>query len=425
MRVCLYEERTDFFEPLSLTRPVFDFRCGLYPLGERLWQRLGASERGVLVRPYLAELYRQQHPNVAVNDWNWLAEGPVALVNGLWLPEDEPIALSDGPAVGLVGDEIAFVLTGREQMRPLAAENFEATLAEFRHAMPCRPVGGAIVHFPWELVDHNGAQIGRDLVGPLGDPFDVLMTPLPMALTGPSDRLRLHPSARIEPFVAVDATRGPVVIDDGAVITSFTRLEGPCYVGKHTQVFGAKIRAGTTLGPHCRIGGEVEGAIVHGHSNKYHDGFLGHAYVGEWVNLGAGTSNSDLRNDYGPVSVIMGRQKIATRRTKVGCFLGDHVKTGLGTLINTGSNIGAFANLLPAGRFAPRHVPPFANFVHGDLTEGFPLETLLATAQEMMHRRQCELTAAHRRLYAHLFTATAADRQRALRDALQRQARIA
>ena len=101
--------------------------------------------------------------------------------------------------------------------------------------------------------------------------------------------------------MVADTTGGPVVIDREAVVTAFTRLEGPCYIGPRTQVHGAKIRAGTTLGPDCRIGGEVEASIVQGHSNKYHDGFLGHAYLGEWVNLGAGTQNSDLRNDYGEV----------------------------------------------------------------------------------------------------------------------------
>ena len=110
---------------------------------------------------------------------------------------------------------------------------------------------------------------------------------------------------------------------------------------------GGKIRAGTTLGPDCRIGGEVEASIVQGHSNKYHDGFLGHAYVGEWVNLGAGTQNSDLRNDYGEVTVTVNGRLVRTGQTKVGCFLGDHTKTGLGTLLNTGTSVGVFCNLLP------------------------------------------------------------------------------
>lgn len=424
MRVCLFEDRVEFFDPLSLTRPVFDLRCGLVPLGDRLWRYLGAASPGAVVRPFLAELCRQQHPGIAVNDVDYLAEGPLALVNGLWLPPDEPPVLGTEPHVGHVGNDLAYVWAGAEQARQLRSEPLETALASWKRELPGRAAGGHIVQYPWDLVDHNGVQIGRDLAGPLGLSSDG-QHETPLALIGPKERLHVNSTARIEPFVTADATRGPVVIDEGAVIASFTRLEGPCYVGPSTQVFGAKIRAGTSLGPCCRIGGEVECCIIHGHSNKYHDGFLGHSYVGEWVNLAAGTNNSDLRNDYGPVSVVIQRQSIATGRTKVGCFLGDHVKTGLGVLINTGASVGVFANLFPAGRLAPKYVPSFVNFSNGVLDEGFPLETLLATAQEMMSRRQCQLTEAHRRLYTFLLEDTAPTRQRVLREARQRQVRSA
>jgi UDP-N-acetylglucosamine diphosphorylase/glucosamine-1-phosphate N-acetyltransferase len=423
MRVCLFEDRVEFFEPLSLTRPVFELRCGLAPLGTRLWQYLGATSSGVVIRPHLAELYRQQNAGLAVNDIDWLAAGPVAVVNGLWLPPDGPPALGSEPHAGFVGNDLAYVYAGAEQARQLKSETLESALAGWKQTLTARSVGGHIIQFPWDLVDHNGAQIGRDLVGPLRSAKDDSarsQSSLPVALLGPVERLHVDPSARIEPFVTADATRGPVVIDEGAVIASFTRLEGPCHIGPNTQVFGAKIRAGTSLGPFCRIGGEVECSIVHSYSNKYHDGFLGHSYVGEWVNLAAGTSNSDLRADYGPVSVVLQRQSIATGRTKVGCFLGDHVKTGLGTLINTGASVGVFANLFPSGGLAPKYVPSFVNFSRGILDDGFPLETLLATAQEMMNRRQYQLTDAHRRLYTFLLEETAPTRQRVLRDARQK-----
>src|SRR5436190_12798412 len=189
------------------------------------------------------------------------------------------------------------------------------------------------------------------------------------------------------------------MIDREAVIAAFTRLEGPCYIGPQTHVLGAKIRAGTTLGPNCRIGGEVEASIVHGHSNKYHDGFLGHSYIGEWVNLGAGTQNSDLRNDYGEVSVPLGGVATPTGRTKVGCFLGDHTKTGLGTLLNTGTNVGGFCSILPAGRYAPKWLPSFTGWWHGALREDADLPRLLRTAAVVMGRRGQALTEAHAGLY--------------------------
>src|SRR5262249_41038242 len=141
-----------------------------------------------------------------------------------------------------------------------------------------------------------------------------------IAVIGPRERLLVDATAHVDPMVVADTRNGPVIVEANAVITAFTRLEGPCCIGPGTQVLGANIRAGTTLGPHCRVGGEIEASIVQGYSNKYHDGFLGHSYVGSWVNLGAGTHNSDLRNDYGPVTVTMAGQRIDTGRTKIGCY---------------------------------------------------------------------------------------------------------
>ena len=213
-----------------------------------------------------------------------------------------------------------------------------------------------------------------------------------------------------------------------AVVSSCSSVNASRRVPFHQLVkdgtyFGAKIRAGTTLGPDCRVGGEVEASILHGYTNKYHEGFLGHSYVGEWVNLGAGTHNSDLRNDYGEVTITVRGQPVRTGCNKVGCFVGDHTKTGLGTLLNTGTNVGAFCNLLPAGRFAPKYVPSFTSWWNGSLREAFTLEQLLTTAEIAMQRRGVTLTDAHKGLYAWLQGDTAAERRRVLRENEQRQLR--
>jgi UDP-N-acetylglucosamine diphosphorylase/glucosamine-1-phosphate N-acetyltransferase len=242
-------------------------------------------------------------------------------------------------------------------------------------------------------------------------------------VVGPSDCLLIDPAARIDPLVVCNTTGGPVVIDRDAVVTSFTCLEGPCYIGPGTHVLGAKVRAGTSLGPMCRVGGEVEASILLGHANKYHDGFLGHAYVGEWVNLGAGTSNSDLRNDYGEVSVIFDGRAVRTGRSKVGCFLGDHTKTGLGTLLNTGASAGAFCNLLPCAGLLPKYAPPFTSVWNGSLRDNTDLPGLLRTAETVMARRGQTLTEAYRAMVATLLERTTAERRLAIRDAEARRLR--
>ena len=152
--------------------------------------------------------------------------------------------------------------------------------------------------------------------------------------------------------------------------------------GPETQLFRANIRGSVSIGPNCRIGGEVEDSIVHGFSNKYHEGFLGHAYVGEWVNLGAITSNSDLRNDYGEVFVPLQGDPVATGQAKVGCFIGDHSRTGIGSMLNTGTAIGVMCNVLPAGVLLPKHVPSFTAVLYGRVGPGSAAHNAVGLAGE-------------------------------------------
>lgn len=414
-RLCLFEDRgVSGFEPLTLTRPVFDLLCGRTSLAAKQRRCFPGGPHGVLIRPYLADVYRQLSPTVAVNE----LAGPTVLVNGRWLPPADFTADVTAPTVALVGDEVAYVVAGPEHLASCSPDTIDDCLETWKHTLPRCTAGGRLLRHLWELVAHNAEQLELDCRGktPHG-------SQPALAVVGPAERLFVDWSARVDPMVVADTTRGAVVIDREAVVTAFTRLEGPCYVGPHTQLHGAKVRGGTTLGPHCRIGGEVEASIVQGCSNKYHDGFLGHAYVGEWVNLGAGTSNSDLRNDYGEVNVVVEGELTATGLTKVGCFLGDHTKAGLGTLLNTGTNVGVFCNLLPSGGFLPKYVPSFCSWWNGALADRAEPAALVRTATEVAARRGRTFVEADAALVRHLFERTAAERRRALRDAEQRRLR--
>ncbi len=426
MRVCLFDDRPEQLEPLCWTRPVFDLRCGMVTLAQKQLRHVDATDSGALVRPVLEDLVRLQHPGVAVNDADWLAADDLLLVNGRWLPPEDAFALPAESCVGMTDGAVAYVVLKKRVPTTIPYEQLPMFLEVLEHTLPMCQAGGRMIDHAWDLVEHNAAEIRRDFAWlppalarsqaqPGNEPT--------LTLTGPQGHLWIAPSARIEPMVLADTTRGPVVIDGHTTISAFTRLEGPCYIGPGSQVFGAKIRAGTTIGPHCRVGGEVEASIMHGYSNKYHEGFLGHSYVGEWVNLGAGTHNSDLRNDYGEVTMTLHGLPVHTGMTKIGCFLGDHTKTGLGTLLNTGTNVGAFCNLLPAGGFAPKYVPSFTSWWNGSLREAFTLEQSLATAQLAMQRRGVELTEAHKTLYAWLLDETEEERRRGMRESEQRQLR--
>jgi UDP-N-acetylglucosamine diphosphorylase / glucose-1-phosphate thymidylyltransferase / UDP-N-acetylgalactosamine diphosphorylase / glucosamine-1-phosphate N-acetyltransferase / galactosamine-1-phosphate N-acetyltransferase len=420
MRVCHFEEAVESLSPLTLTRPAFDLRCGMRTLAEKQRRLLGADDWALWVRPHLAEVTRLEYPCRTVNDLAWLAAGPTVWVNGRWLPTQASAVPTHVPQLGICDGEIAWAFVAPEHLAGLAETGIEPLLEEWSRTLLTQPTAGTMLRYPWELVERNGDEIVADAHGatdlPAG-PVDHL------TIVGPTNRVHVAPTARIDPFVVFDTTQGPVVVGERVVVTAFTRIEGPCVLGPGTQVMGAKLRGGVTIGPQCRIGGEVETSIVHGHANKYHEGFLGHSYLGEWVNLGAGTHSSDLRNDYGPVGMIQDGRRIATGRSKVGCFVGDHSKTGLGTLLNTGTNIGVFCNLLPAGRLAGKYLPSFTNWWHGSLDVGTPIESLLETARIVMARRGRSLTPAHIRLYETIFTATEAERSRALRDREQRMLR--
>lgn len=424
MRICIYEDRALLLEPLSLTRPVFELRCGMTTLREKQRRATGAAEWGAMVRGPLVDLYRQQNPDVPVNDAAWLGSDAVTMVNGRWLPPANMLQLPTSACVGMVGDDVAFVVLPKQQRSALSLEELPGRLRHSLDTTPPIEAGGRMIQYAWDLVERNGDEIRRDFEADgVSRPMKSGSTPPRLSLLGSSALLRVAPSATIEPMVVADTTNGPVVIDEEAVVTAFTRLEGPCYVGRQSQVHGAKIRAGASIGPQCRVGGEIEASILHGYTNKYHEGFLGHSYVGEWVNLGAGTHNSDLRNDYGDVTMRFAGLCVPTGMTKVGCFLGDHVKTGLGTLINTGTTIGAFCNLLPAGGFAPKYVPSFTSWWNGSLSEAFTLDQLLATAEAAMKRRGVALTETHRAFYTYLFDDSADERRRVLRESEQRRLR--
>ena len=282
---------------------------------ERQIRRFAADEVGVLVRPLLADLCRLAHPEIKVNDDAWLRRGPTVLVNGRWLT-GEKSARTNGPEVGVINDRIAYVVPPDGEPLDLPLETLSWRLNEWERTLPRRPAGGSLIAYPWHLVERNGEALGQDFLD-WNSRRERANIPTGVTVLGPADGVLIDPAARVEPLVVLDATKGPVLIDRDAVVQAFSRLEGPCYVGPESHIMGAKLRGGS-IGPQCRVGGEVEASILHGYANKAHDGFLGHSYVGEWVNIAAGTQVSDLRTDYGAISFRIGGRSDRQRLDKGG-----------------------------------------------------------------------------------------------------------
>ena len=418
MRLCLVEDMgAGGLEPLTLTRPVHELLLGASSLGSKLERAFGIgpgpNRRACLIRPHLSNVVRERDPHRVVNDRDWMARGPVIVANSRWVPPSgfEPL-IGPGAWVGRCEGQPAFAVVGPEDavgLEPTGVDDwFDRVAARYTG----NDVGGEWITRPWDLVSRNGAYLTRDFKE-AGGPSVSNRHLTAMALVGPSNRLRIHETAKIDPYTVLDTTNGPIVLGANAWVQSFTRIEGPCAIGAETQLFRANLRGSVTIGPNCRIGGEVEAAIVHGFSNKYHEGFLGHAYVGQWVNLGAITSNSDLRNDYGEVSVPLRGDPIPTGQTKIGCFIGDHTRTGMGSLLNTGTSVGVMCNVLPAGVLLPKHIPSFTAVMYGRVSPGFPMERLFETAQVVMGRRGQTFSEAEQQLYSSLYDQTRLERERA------------
>jgi len=422
MRLCVFEDAAvRLLEPLTLTRPAWSLRCGASTLLERQQRILGAVEVGALLRPELHDLCSLENPGLPINDAGFLRHDALILVNARWLPSSDLVIDKTRPHVGLVHEQIAYIVS---PPATLVEEPFDALpswLDQCRSTLPALDTSGVMIDYLWDLVDHNPEALIQDWEWFKNQPC-FGGGPRETTIFGPTEKLVAAQDAVVEPFVVVDTRQGPVLIDQGALVHAFSRLEGPCYIGKNTWIVGAKVRGGT-FGPKCKIGGEVEASIIQGHSNKYHDGFLGHSYLGEWVNLAAGTQTSDLRNDYGIVRVSVDGQRIATGTTKVGSFIGDHSKTGLGALLNAGSAIGAFSNLLPAGALLPQTVPSFCQVQHGKIQENQDLQQLFTTATTVMNRRGLPFTDTHRDFFQGLFDRTSAPRHRAIREIEMRQLR--
>jgi UDP-N-acetylglucosamine diphosphorylase / glucose-1-phosphate thymidylyltransferase / UDP-N-acetylgalactosamine diphosphorylase / glucosamine-1-phosphate N-acetyltransferase / galactosamine-1-phosphate N-acetyltransferase len=193
----------------------------------------------------------------------------------------------------------------------------------------------------------------------------------------------------IEPHVFFDCSGGPVLIRRGATLLANTRVAGPCMIGVESVVGVDKI-AGCSIGDHCKVHGELSSSILLGHSNKAHDGFVGNSYLGRWVNLGAGTITSNLKNTYGSVSLWTTLGERDTGMQFLGTLFGDHAKTGIGATLTTGSVIGAGANIF-GNVTAPKVVPPFA---WGDEPPyaSYQLGKFLEVARRVMSRRHVELS---------------------------------
>jgi len=380
----LYDDaRARQFEPFALVRPACELRAGVLLLRERWEQALGQPGVAHVSAEHLRAFDEPGAPRAATGP---LPAGTI-LANARCAVALAPAA--DADAWYCDGKVAAVRLAAPVALDDLAGgERALETLA--RAGGRTATIAGRWMDEPWHFI--------RDLPAQLADDIAVLAagaTPLPPshgARTG-AHGVFVERDAVVEPMVFFDVTAGPVLVREGATVQAFTRLVGPCVVGRHS-VAGTDRIAASSIGDWCRVHGELSTSILLGHSNKGHDGFVGHSYLGRWVNLGAGTITSNLKNTYGPVAVWTPDGMRDTGLQFLGALIGDHAKTGIGVRLTTGSVIGAGANVF-GGDVMPKVVPPFA-WGDGPPFGTHALPKFLETAERMMQRRAVPLSAGAR-----------------------------
>ena len=385
------------WEPFALTRPAGELRYGIETLRERAERVLRLRCIGHLTAAHLSDY-----------DEPWGAR----VLDAAALPTDRDLVFWSARAVPdavaahepgaavytLDGEVCGWRVPAGQPLPPadafLNGEGAPTDAAEVA-------VEGELLRNVWELMLRGPDRVARDVEQhpwgrralDAGTSAQVTAS-LGAGLLGEGGVV-LEEGVELEPGVVLDVREGPIWLARDVQVRAFTRLAGPTYIGAGTTVLGGSI-SGSTIGPHCKVHGEVEASTFLGWSNKAHEGFLGHAYLGAWVNLGAMTTNSDLKNNYGKVRLWTPDGERDTGSMKVGCFLGDHAKTGIGTLLNTGTVVGAGSNLYGA-EMAPKHVPPFSWGSGGELVT-YDLDRFLDTAARVMSRRDVELSAGQREL---------------------------
>lgn len=391
------------FWPLAATRPVAELLAGACSFRAR-WAARAGPVQSVWCDPVVHGCAFRGHSDPPpLNAW---PDGTLGyrIAIASWLPP-AGFAFGERPAEHRSqGVPVAWRLDAA-QARRLAGEGMdspEAVIARLAAlALPTLEADGRLLDSLWSVVAANPDLIAADAADFAGG--ETVLGIDPVVILG--DLPRVGPGVSIGPFAVLDSQPGPIILDQGARILPLTVLEGPLYVGPGSVVLGGTVGGGTSIGPACKVRGEIEASIFQGFANKAHDGFIGHSVFGEWVNLGAGTITSDLKNTYGTVRVQGPTGRTDTGVLKLGAFLGDHVKTGIGSLLATGARFGAGTHFFGGQGVSPAWLPDFT-WHDGREPRAVRFDAFMAGAERAMARRGEAPLAGERAMLAALHAAS-------------------
>ena len=405
MSIVLFEDdRVRQLDPVAVGKPAFAISCGGYRLFD-IVAALGVPA-GVRVRPHLTDIVAADFPQFAAGSSDssaptlWINARLAALGQGARSIEGDSRSRTAGHRphgdVGRRGARAGGIGLGDRARRAADATKISPLSGCRRCRSSCRC---SSIRTTSSAITWRRSRPTSSIAWPQGG-YQQL-----------ADGVFVAAGATLGQYCVTDTSKGPIVLDEGATIGPHCYLSGPVYVGPRARVLEhAALKDGVAIGYTAKIGGEVEASIIERYTNKQHHGFLGHSYLGSWINLGAGTCNSDLKNTYGQVNMEYHGQKVATGMQFVGAIIGDYAKTAINTGIFTGKTIGVCSMVYG---FVTTNVPSFVNYARlfGQVSEA-PVEVLISTGRRMFERRGVVQRPIDVQLLRDMHELTAHERQR-------------
>ena len=405
MHICIYEDSgCNNLLPMTYVRPVYDLFCGMVSLQEKLIRNFPQASITLHTRSVLEKVVRDRYPDCLVNEFPAGLE-EILFINGRSLlnSKTELNKLGKNQSFIINDTVVAARLSGAELTIPIETVQNGITIDLDETAIDRQKVDGILVEYIWDLIQANGDQIRSDFTFAIQGRGDAVIDDGTIIN---DENVFIDKTAKIMPHVVVDGSNGPVFIDRDVVIQPHVYVQGPVYIGPSVLIkAGAQIYSGSSIAEGCKIGGEVNNSIILPWSNKAHGGYLGSSYVGSWVNIGAGTNNSNLKNNYGAVKVTVDGEAIDTGLQFMGLIMGDHSKCGINTTFNTGTSIGINCNLY-GSVIHEKHIPSFTwgSAVGGYTT--YKLEKALSVNKIVMSRRKKSLKRNDEELLRNIFQLT-------------------
>lgn len=343
--ICIFEDGIyENFLPLTYSRPIFELRCGFKNLREKIEFFFPEATLYVLMRDYLKSLFSEG--NLFLKE---PIRGDILFINGRLIMKERPEIKEEG--VYYFNNEIALIYIKEKTLNEISISGYGDIEKLIKKGLKEFKISNVkLIRYPWDIINENSNEIKRE--------FSIYcakksINSIDIDIKGDKKLVFIGKGVEAEKNIVFDVRNGPIYIGDNTDIRAFSRIAGPTYIGKNCLIKSGRIQE-CSIGNVCKIGGEIEESIFHGYSNKQHYGFVGHSYLGEWVNLGAGTSNSDLKDTYGTIKYKISGKILDSGQQFFGCVIGDNAKSSIGTMIYTGKKIG------------------FAAHIHGTISEDVP-----------------------------------------------------